>query len=31
MYNKPVNVGFVEMEAELKAGHVVEPDSGMQL
>jgi hypothetical protein len=30
-YNKPTNVLSVDIEAELKAGHVVEPEREMQL
>jgi hypothetical protein len=30
-YNKPTNVLSVDIEAELKAGHVVEPERGTQL
>jgi hypothetical protein len=30
-YNKPTNVLSVDIEAELKAGQVVEPKRGMQL
>jgi len=30
-YNKPTKVLSVDIEAELKAGHVVEPERGIQL
>jgi hypothetical protein len=30
-YNKPTNVLSVDIEAELNAGHVVEPERGIQL